>query len=452
MDIIRSLIPAKPFVIADLHLTSSTVSESEYTAYSAISAVVAGDKRQVVSPTGTVTFTIASPCVMTWTQSQLPDNTPIRFTTSGALPTGIVAGTIYYVKRLTDSTYNLRSKPDGSPIITSGSQSGTHTAYATRHDVYEALLPSLTSTGSSISGTTLTIGTATAGAAAIGMIVSGTGVTENTVITAFGTGTGGAGTYTVDTSQTVGTTAITCCAPVTNETYWARADSTNRWRMHDSSTTTQTGNTGSIVNVYQLNDSYVDKIAFLNIDCISINVTMDDATDGEVYNVTKSGIDSSAILDYYDYCYEPITRLNDLLFEDLPKYPNAEITVTITTGTGQTALCGLCCAGQSFDAGITRVGMQLGIQDYSRKTIDDYGNAALIEGNYSRKMNLMVVVPKSKVDSLHQLLASYRATPAVYIGHDSVGASFVFGKFNDFNIEIPYPRHALCSIEIEGLT
>lgn len=457
MDIIRSLVSAKPFVIADLHLTSSTVGESEYTAYSATSAVIAGDKRQVVSPTASVTFTIASPCVMTWTQSQLPDNTPIRFTTSGALPTGIVAGTIYYVKRLTDSTYNLRSKPDGSPIITSGSQSGTHTAYATRHDVYEALLPSavvtaIISNGSGGAGTILNVSTVTSGTLAIGMVLSGTGVTANTTITAFITGAGGTGTYTVSTSQNVSSTTITGCAPVTDENYWARADSTNRWRMHDSSTTSQTGNADSIVNVYQLDDSYVDKIAFLNIDCTEITVTMTDATDGVVFSETKSGIDSSAILDYYDYCFEPITRINDLLFEYLPKYPNASIAVTITTGSGQTALCGLCCAGQSFDTGITRVGMQLGIQDYSRKIIDDFGNAALTEGNYSRKMNLMVVVPKSKVDSLHQLLASYRATPAVYIGHYSIGASFVFGKFNDFNVEIPYPKHALCSIEIEGLT
>ena len=111
MDIIRSLIPASPFIYADTHLTSSTVTETEYTAYSTTGAVSAGDRRQVVSPTGTVTFTIASPCVMTWTQSQLPDNTPIRFTTSGALPTGLTAGTSYHARRSTDSPYNHSSKP-----------------------------------------------------------------------------------------------------------------------------------------------------------------------------------------------------------------------------------------------------------------------------------------------------------------------------------------------------
>lgn len=61
----------------------------------------------------------------------------------------------------------------------------------------------------SISGTTLTITAVSAGALAIGSTITGTGVTAGTRITAFGTGTGGAGTYTVSASQTVSSTTIT---------------------------------------------------------------------------------------------------------------------------------------------------------------------------------------------------------------------------------------------------
>jgi hypothetical protein len=65
-----------------------------------------------------------------------------------------------------------------------------------------------TSTASSISGTTLTIGGTITGTFAVGQIISGTGVTSGTTITALGTGTGGAGTYTVSVSQTVSSVAI----------------------------------------------------------------------------------------------------------------------------------------------------------------------------------------------------------------------------------------------------
>lgn len=54
-----------------------------------------------------------------------------------------------------------------------------------------------------IAGTTLTVTTVTSGELAIGQQVFGTGVLPNTVITAILTGHGGAGTYTVNNSQTV---------------------------------------------------------------------------------------------------------------------------------------------------------------------------------------------------------------------------------------------------------
>lgn len=80
----------------------------------------------------TVTMTIATPCVVTWTAHGLPEGTPIVFTTSGALPTGITAGTTYYVGRspATD-TFNVSTTvanaAAGTFVATSGSQSGTHT-------------------------------------------------------------------------------------------------------------------------------------------------------------------------------------------------------------------------------------------------------------------------------------------------------------------------------------
>jgi hypothetical protein len=63
--------------------------------------------------------------------------------------------------------------------------------------------------GSTISGTTFTAAAAITGIFRIGMTLTGTGVTAGTTIVAFGTGTGGAGTYTVNISQTVAATAIT---------------------------------------------------------------------------------------------------------------------------------------------------------------------------------------------------------------------------------------------------
>jgi len=60
----------------------------------------------------------------------------------------------------------------------------------------------------SISTTTLTVTAVTSGTLRIGQTIEGTGVTDGTIIKAFGTGSGGVGTYTVSASQTVSSTTI----------------------------------------------------------------------------------------------------------------------------------------------------------------------------------------------------------------------------------------------------
>jgi len=60
----------------------------------------------------------------------------------------------------------------------------------------------------SITTTTLTVDSVLSGTIAVGQAIFGQGIAQNTVITALGTGTGGAGTYTVSNSQSVATTQI----------------------------------------------------------------------------------------------------------------------------------------------------------------------------------------------------------------------------------------------------
>lgn len=78
----------------------------------------------------TATMTIAAPCVVTSTKD-IGTTTPVVFTTSGALPTGLLAGTRYYWIRLSSTTGNLATSVAnaiaGTTITTTGSQSGTHT-------------------------------------------------------------------------------------------------------------------------------------------------------------------------------------------------------------------------------------------------------------------------------------------------------------------------------------
>ena len=81
----------------------------------------------------TVTITIAVPGVVTWSSHGLTTGSPVSFTTTGALPTGIVSGTIYYAVVVTTSTIQLASSSANAVaatptvITTTGTQSGVHT-------------------------------------------------------------------------------------------------------------------------------------------------------------------------------------------------------------------------------------------------------------------------------------------------------------------------------------
>jgi hypothetical protein len=57
--------------------------------------------------------------------------------------------------------------------------------------------------------TTLTVSAVSSGTIYLGMTISGTGIPSGTKITAFGTGTGTTGTYTVSTSGTISSEAMT---------------------------------------------------------------------------------------------------------------------------------------------------------------------------------------------------------------------------------------------------
>jgi hypothetical protein len=77
-----------------------------------------------------VTVTIASPGVVTWIGHGFAADQKVRIKTSGALPTGLTANTTYYVRNPTADTFELSATAGGASINTSGTQSGTHTAYA----------------------------------------------------------------------------------------------------------------------------------------------------------------------------------------------------------------------------------------------------------------------------------------------------------------------------------
>ena len=82
----------------------------------------------------TPTITIASPGVLTAASHKRQNNDELYLQTSGALPTGLVAGTKYFVVEADTNTFQLALTESGTAINTSGTQSGVHTIDNTLND------------------------------------------------------------------------------------------------------------------------------------------------------------------------------------------------------------------------------------------------------------------------------------------------------------------------------
>lgn len=239
---------------------------------------------------------------------------------------------------------------------------------------------------------------------------------------------------------------------LTDPAWWLDVAPTNRWAMFDSKTGTATAHPYRIDVTLQLSGR-VDALALLGlVNATSAHVVVT-AAGATVYEETFDLNSTDGVDDWYAYYFNEVEKRATLCITELPVYLDPQIEVTIEgTGTADVEL-GLLSAGFTKDLGETQHdGAQIGITDYSRKDIDAFGNYTIIERAFSKRGSFKTRIAKSAVDSVHAVLAQYRATPAVYSASSDYGATLIFGFFRDFQIEIDYPLESLVSIEIEGLT
>lgn len=238
--------------------------------------------------------------------------------------------------------------------------------------------------------------------------------------------------------------------PATSPTKWAYVSATNRWNMFDASVSTVTSNANSINVTLQVTGSVTDSIALMNIGASSVSITQT-TVDGVTYSTTQSLTSTAGIVDWYSWTFEPIVRKTDFAVTNLPLYANSTINIVLND-TGSTVTCGACILGQKRELGETQLGAKTGIQDYSIKTRDAYGNYTILQRAFNKKCDFTFTIESGLVDAVQTLLAGYRAQPIVYMGSDDYANTMILGYYKDFSIDISYHTMSICSLQIEGLT
>lgn len=117
-DIIATALPRVPALT--LYCDGSAVLRTTYALlFAAISPSI-----------GVTTVTIAAPGVFTLNGHGFVNGDQVYLTTTGALPTGFTANTLYYIVAVTTNTFELAATRGGAAITTTGTQSGVHTVWA----------------------------------------------------------------------------------------------------------------------------------------------------------------------------------------------------------------------------------------------------------------------------------------------------------------------------------
>jgi hypothetical protein len=240
--------------------------------------------------------------------------------------------------------------------------------------------------------------------------------------------------------------------PALNDpTKWINVGATNKWKAFDGVIADQATNTTSIT--YSLiPSSLVNAIAFFNLNATTVNVTVDDPTDGIVYDVDFPLVDNGAVESWFGYFFEPIVRKSEFIALDLPNYASATIDITITGETGEEVGVGEIVFGSQKILGLTLYNTVVGIQDYSRKDIDEFGNAVITKRRFAQTVDYDVKVNTESVRDVQKTLAEYRATPLVFTGTDEGSyGDLVYGYYRSFSINIATPSLSDATIEVEGL-
>ena len=240
--------------------------------------------------------------------------------------------------------------------------------------------------------------------------------------------------------------------PDTSPTFWQYISVGNRLAMFDSEVSTTTNATTSLTTVVSP-AVIINSLAYLELQGTQLQVEVRDGAGGEIIYNRTIALDSTIILDWYMYFFEPYNPKTEVILNDVPPYLNSRITTTLTGASGSTVKIGSMIYGTVYTLGTTQYGVSSGIRDYSVKQTDDFGNTTFLQRAFSKRMEANVFMNNTALAFNQRLLTDLRAIPAVWIGstENAFSPLTVFGYYRDFNIDISYPTFSLCRIEIEGL-
>lgn len=211
--------------------------------------------------------------------------------------------------------------------------------------------------------------------------------------------------------------------PTATPAVWLDVGPTNRWAMFDQALGTATVRNGGIA--VTLAPGAVDAVALLDV--VGAATVRVQGTGYDQIKAAGAG---------------PIT------FLDLPG-AGGDIVITVA-GAGAVSV-GTLLVGTLVGLGLTETSPTSGITDYSRKEVDDFGDATIVERAWAKKSTQNALIRTDAVDIVANRIAAVRARPSLWIAAEGSDALTIYGYFKEFSIEVSENVSKL-ALTIEGLS
>lgn len=228
---------------------------------------------------------------------------------------------------------------------------------------------------------------------------------------------------------------------VTDTTKWQQIGATNKWLPFDGIVNSQATAKNSLQYVITPG-VIVNSLVLLN--CQGTSVTVDQSVSGYSRTIT---IQRHPVNNWYDFWYEPLVEVGDIVFDDIPPYPASSLTVTIT---GVDCGVGVLVIGKSRTLGTTQWGATGGAIDYSGITTDEFGNVDIVQRSNAKKLNLDVFIEETFADEAHRLLSLYTGAKLVFVGANDRSMTIAYGFLKNWAV-VAGINGETSPIEIQGL-
>lgn len=202
---------------------------------------------------------------------------------------------------------------------------------------------------------------------------------------------------------------------------WVDIGPTNRWAMFDEALGTATSRSGSVA--VTLDAGAVGAVALLDVV-------------GATVRVQAPGYDETV----------PVGP-GAITFLDLPGVDDA-VTITVA---GSNVEIGTLLVGDVVPLGTTEANPSAGINDFSVKETDEFGDVTIVERAWSKRMRARAKIRTDAVDLVANRIAGVRAKPSLWIGNEGTDSLTIYGFFRDFSIEVGQTLSTL-ELAIEGLS